>query len=233
MVRPKNREEARLEEINALQAATDRRWSKLNESKAFLIETHKLTNGLEKALAQNPKYVKRFFRRFGYPTGRFKAINKFLSSISDKQTRDAIAAYPRYVARFGVLMKLWQKAPHFRPYPLSSCGSVFSVRLKNGEFLPAGHYPGGDDPYIYFYESDPANAPEFFQSLIESGAAKFVEIDDQDKSSLFTRLELFAYSSETITFLIHRAEQPYLFCLIGGDVTNSTWRGANKAISAF
>jgi hypothetical protein len=233
MVSKRVREGRRLQEIKAIEAETAKIWKKLNRSKPFLVETEKLTRLLENALTRQPEYVRAFFRLFGYPTGRPKAIRTFLSKAPDERTRNVLRTYPGYVARFGVVLKLRYKSPRFRAYPLPLWGSTFHVRIRGGKLLPVLPYPGGDEPYVYFFESNPEGAPAFFQQLIKSGAGKLVEIDDEDGSSILTRLEVFAYAPDVITFVVHQAEQPYLFCLIGGSITNDIWRDAGKVVTAF
>jgi hypothetical protein len=223
----------RRREIDTMQAATDQKWRKLNNDKPFLLETEKLTKSLEDTLVQHPSYLKAFFRNFGYPLGRLKAVRHFLSKAPDEKTRRTFEAYVRYVARFGVLLKRRNTVPHFHPYPLVPWGSTFHVRIKKAQLLPVVPHPGGDEPYVYFFESDPKSAPPYLRKPIKSGEVKFVEIDDEDSSSVLTRLESFAYYSEGITFMVHNAEQPYLFCLIGEKVTNDIWRNANTAVTAF
>lgn len=229
----RHRQERRRREIDSMTSALNRKWRELNNSKLFLIETEKLTKSLEESLARWPDYMKAFFRQFGYPTGRLKAVRRVLAKAPDKKTREAINEYLRYVARFGVLLRLRKGTLKFKPNLLVPWGSTFHVRIKQGQFLPTVPYPGGDEPYVYFFESDPTSAPQHFQGLIKAGVAKYVELDDEDDSSLFTRLESFAYHPEGITFVIHRAEQPYVFCLIGERVANEIWRNASKAVGAF
>jgi hypothetical protein len=229
----RHRQKRRRQEIEAMTSAINQKRRALSNSKPFLIETKKLMKSLEDSLVRWPDYLKAFFRQFGYPTGRLKTIRRFLTKAPDQKTKEAIKTYLRYVARFGVLLRLRKGTPKFKPTLLVPWGSTFRVRIKKGQFLPVAPYPGGDEPYVYFFESDPRSAPQHFQKLIKSGAAKYVELDDKDDSSLFARLESFAYHPEGITFVVHRAEQPYLFCLIGESVTNEIWRDTSKAVSAF
>jgi len=71
------------------------------------------------------------------------------------------------------------------------------------------------------------------QKQIEAGKAKFVRIDDESWSSVLTELEGFAYDARSLTFILHRAEQPYLLCLVGERVTNAQWAKASTSVSAF
>ncbi len=229
----KGREEKRNREIDAMEAETNRKWKELRNSKFFLAETEKLTTLLEDALNRCPDYLKKFFRNFGYPAGRLGSVRRFLIGAPDSNTRQTLESYLRYVGRFGVLLKRRNRTPRFEPYALIPWGSTFHVRIRRGQLEPIVPHPDSEEPYVYLFESDPKRVPKYLKKLIQSGQAKFVEIDDEDGSTILTRLELFAYYPEGITFVVHRAEQPYLICLVGEKVTNEIWRKANKAVTAF
>jgi hypothetical protein len=112
-------------------------------------------------------------------------------------------------------------------------GKKFHVKLAKDNFLPARPYQGTDEPYDYFYESDGLDVSAALRDQIESGIAKFVRIEDKTSDSVLSKLERFAYFPEGITFVLHAAEQPYLLCLIGEQVTDETWRKAHKVVSAL
>lgn len=222
-----------LEQFETIEEETSKKWKALNNSKPFLLETEKLTRSLEDRLAREPKYVRHFFHLFGLPAGRREKINTFLSNAPNLQTKAILRAYVKYVARFGVIFKLNRKSPQFKPQPLTPWGKTFRVRIKNGEFVPPTSAGRRRGPYTYLFESNPKAVPSYFNHLIKAGTGKFVRIDDEDDSSLFARLEIFAYAPECLTFMVHRGERPFLFCLIGENVTNETWRVAGSAVSAF
>ena len=77
------------------------------------------------------------------------------------------------------------------------------------------------------------NILEKLEKLIEVGKAKFVQIDDKDGSSVLTELEAFAYDADSLTFICHRAEQPYIICLVGEKVSSQLWREAAPAIHSL
>jgi hypothetical protein len=90
-----------------------------------------------------------------------------------------------------------------------------------------------DEDAAEYFESKELAVPPQIQTLIESGEAKLVRIDDSSGCSVLNDIESFAYHPEGITLVLHNAERPYLLCLYGEKVSKQLLDHAGKAISAF
>lgn len=207
----------------------------LKNDKEFVIETAKLRNALEAALLKYPKPAATFFRDFSDPTGMHRSkAREFLDGLRSRKLKLLLGRYLRYVARFGVVLRLKRGRPRFEEEYVIPWGIRFHVRLTEDHFEPVDGYPGDEDtPFEYFFESDKVETWPTLSKQMSLGRAKFVQIEDSERASIISRLEDFAYYPEGLTFIFHNADQPYLFCLVGEKVTNEIWRDASRVVSSF
>jgi hypothetical protein len=221
-------------DVKLIETSLRRKWGALNNDKHFVLETARLTGALEHAWKWNPEVVQSFFRKFGYPSAlRLREINQFIDRLQSKKLRRTFNSYVRYVARFGVLMKLRERRPYFKPYPLAPVGNRFHVKIESGHLIPV--VKSGFGPNVEFFEV--ADLPILRKrrcgKRIQPGEMKVVQVDDNEGGTILSELENFAYDSDGITLVAHRTAQPYLMCLIGERVTNEAWRKASTVVSAF
>src|SRR5258708_7921496 len=79
----------------------------LKNDKEFVIETAKLRTRLEWGLAHHPKYLRRFLHHFSDPVGpRLPELKDSINSIRSARLRRLLKEYVKYVARFGVVVRL-------------------------------------------------------------------------------------------------------------------------------
>jgi hypothetical protein len=218
----------------ALEQARHKKQFQLRHDKQFVLESERLRTSLEKALVANPRIVREFFRQFSRPVGvRLKHVHAVLQGLESRKLRALFERYIVHVARFGVVMWPHKTRARFLTEVLVPWGARFHVRLIGGHFEPAKMRVDPDTPFEYFFESDDVRIPEIAETQIKKGRIKFAQIEDQEWSSVLSKLEYFAYDPESLTFVLHNAEQPYLFCLIGEKISDETWRRASKIRSAF
>lgn len=207
----------------------------LAKDRQFLIETEALKKRFEEVLSTKPRALKQFFRKYSDPTVfPHLFIKDFLKGITSSTLRSLYNSYFAYVYRFGVffILRVNQKR-HFKVTAVAPWGSKFHVRLIDNTLHPGGGYPGIDEPFDYFFESPRLEVSAKLEKLIASHKAKAVRVDDESLTSILSKFEQFAYDPEAITFLLHNAEQPYLFCLIGEKVSAADWRKADSAVTTF
>jgi hypothetical protein len=130
-------------------------------------------------------------------------------------------------------MQFHKRAPHFRTRGTGADAdpaTKFHVKLTGSHFEPTE--PWWDDGNTYWSDyvgSETVSVGPEMQKLIDTGVAKYVEIEDLQKRSLLNRLMDFAYSPNLLTFVLLASEQPYLLCLIGENVSvEKTWRDASN-----
>ena len=211
-----------------LRSAIWGRWRILARDKEFVRWTMKLRRRLERAFASDPETVRQFFRSYSSPTGsRRLKIKAYLRGIEKEEVRVTLRSYAEYFARFRVRMYFRKKSPHFRTQLLLPWSNKFHAKILNGHLHPCTDRGG---PYIDQFETDKLEVPSPLEELIETGGAKFFRIDDKDGSSVLTEIEAFAYHAEGLTFILHRAEIPYLICLIGEKTSSKTWRAAERTL---
>lgn len=210
----------------------------LKKDKEFVLETGRVSKELEKAFQRNAEHVSKFLRQFTDPTAILvPRIRQLLPRSKNKQVRGALWRYVRYVARFRVLLvlKAGKKRLRFEVRPIPEVNK-FHVGLVRGR-LVAIRPAHADAHYLDFFESATIEAPRRIQrelqKQIKSGVAKFLRIDDGHGYSVLKELEGFAYYPEGVTYILHMAEQPYLYCLIGEKVSKEDVRRAGVVVSAF
>jgi len=206
----------------------------LNADKEFITETEKLSDKFEQALTQFPKPLNAFFRHFSYPVGtRLPKLKDFLKSVENARLRELLIQYVKYVARFGAVIRLRNNRPRITVEYLIPWGLTFHVRLVKGHFEPAKRNSDENTPSEYFFESETVEMPPALRKQMKSSKVKFVKIDDNKWSSILSKLEYFAYDPSCLTFILHNAEQPYLFCLVGEKATYDLWKKTGKVVTAF
>jgi hypothetical protein len=213
-----------------------RRWKKLRslaKDDKFRDETDKTRRALLIARGHNPQTVAEFFGRFGYPSPRTAAkAREYLKEVGGSALRRTLLNYLEYASRFGVYMKYWPRHHKFRLISIPPRGSKFRVRLVNDHFESITA-PLPEEAYMDYFEDEGLTVGQDLQAQIDRGAAKYIEIEDEALSSVFSELEEFGYSPEAITFVLHKAERPYLLCLIGEKVTQPEFRNAGTVVSAL
>jgi hypothetical protein len=138
--------------------------------------------------------------------------------------------YVRYASRFGVYFVRRKNSFEWRLMP--EPGWKFRVNQSNGRLQASAHVPEGSPASDYF-QAPTLQIPQAFQTLIDGREAKFVQIDDVSGASVLNDIENFGYHGEGITFVVHNAERPYLYCLVGEKATKALWDKAGKSITAF
>jgi hypothetical protein len=225
----------RLKELARIQA---RRVQTLESDPQYVVERDKLISKLEEEYARNPKRVSAFFRQFRWPIApKLEALQSFLSRVKkDKKLREILSRYVIFANRFRVAFVLRTKAPHFNPIVLLPGGAKFHVKVKKGQLTPVRSISDEesiDTSFESSFESREVSFSDPLRLAIGSLEGNFVLIDDNEGSSLLSILEAVAYFPEGMTFVLHRAEQPYLLCLVGRKISDDLWRKAYKTVSAF
>jgi hypothetical protein len=212
------------------------KWRRLAIDKEFRWETARLKFNLTRAYLDHPDKLKKFFRPNFYPAAsQVKKIRGEISKLKNGLVRSVLARYMRYVSRFGVTMTLRSKPPYFRLRAIAPPGPKFHVMLKRDHFEPVVGWPEEEDiPFKDFFESETLEVGPALQSLIDSGVARYVHIEDESRWSLLRQLADFAYAQESLTFIKYNADEPFFFCLIGENVSaDDTWRRASKVLREF
>lgn len=209
-------------------------WRKLRalgSDPTFVKESTKLNSKLERAFAIDPESVERFFRTFGSPTGkRAPEIRRFISTIHDSLVRESLNAYVEYFARFAVRIRFESEGRRFRFHANSPPGRVFHAKVSRGRLKPVR--PNREKRASPF-ESEDVTVPEALRPLIESGSARFVQLDDSGASSSLYDLEEFAYFPDGPTVILHCRQMPYVLCVIGERTSSATLRKLERAIHAL
>ncbi len=245
--------------VKALEHAEKRRRRQLSTDPMFVLQTEALKRRLEEHYANHKKIVADFFRQFSWPVApKLKELAAFLRNIQDTALRETLREYVKHANRFRVSFVLRKRSPHFKTSEILPGAARFHVKIENGQLtpinpadeadpvedapvegVPAEGFPVEDAPVEdvlpidVSFASDQVTVPHSLDEAIRDGRAKFMQIDDEEGSSCLSMLERVAYFPEGITFVLHDAEQPYLFCLIGEKVSVAQWRKLSTAVTAM
>jgi len=220
------REKAKIE---ALEKAELQRRLELKRDKDYIYMSEGLKTALKRFRKERPVLVDAFFKNFGFFTpAKLKSSQEFLSRIKDANIRQFFLRYLNFAARFGAVWKLKRRSGLVDNVTVP-WGSKFLGRIANGKLLPTVPY-SPDDAAIHLFEKPDLKALPQLERAIHEGRCAYVELEDTDGSSLLSQLEAFAYNQGVISFVMHRAEQPYILCFVGENVKPSAWRGAGKIV---
>jgi len=216
--------------------ALDAKKKSLAADKDYAICCERLVLAFQQISQVDPKFVERLFQGFAFPTAfKRQAIERFRQDTKDENTRTTFDEYCEFVARFQVIFRRVRKRPFFVPSLLPPLGHRFRAKVADGHLVPFHLVAKGEnDPYFDQFETADVAVPSAAHPFVQNGTAKFVLVEDNGNSSILNELEGFAYDPNCLTFVVHRAEQPYLICIVGEKVgLDSTWRDAAKVIRQF
>jgi hypothetical protein len=221
-----------------VRALRRRRWVHLRalaKDDAFRDESKAVRSGLNAAYGFDPATVDAFMERFWYPSPAvYLEARQFLEQIQGSALRATLLRYLEYASRFGVYMvrRARKERTKFAVLGIVPRGEKFHVRVVEDHLEPAAGMPE-DEPFVEYFASDTLPVVPELQSVIDKGAARFVQIEDDSFSTILSELEEFAYSPNAITFIVHRAERPHVLCLMGERVTQPQLHAALPAVSAI
>jgi hypothetical protein len=220
-----------------IRQAVWQKWRRLADDKEFLLETARLKDHLTPVFLKHPEEVRSFFHPTFQPTlARIEDIRSRIRRVANEHLRFALQRYVRYVLRFGVVMQLEDRAPHFRTHDFGTDPTnKFHVKVVKNNLEPQEPFWWDEQtPISDYFGSPKVTVGVELQRLIDAGVAKFVQIEDGKKRSLLTQLMDFAYSPDELTFLLLNMDQPYVLCLIGERISvDDIWRRASRVVSEF
>jgi hypothetical protein len=219
----------------SIRRASWQQWRRLREDKHFVLETSRLKLHLTLAYGRQSEDIRSFFKPQFHPTvSRAKQLRARIKKLSDKELRKVLLRYIGYVFRFGVIMELAEKVPHFRTVGLPpETANKFRVTLRKGGFLPWGNFRwDGETPVADLFGDEKLAVGIRLQQFINSGAGKYVEIEDKQQRSVLRQLLDFACEPDKLTFVLVRGDRPCLMALIGEDISiDHVWHRAGTVVS--
>jgi hypothetical protein len=219
-----------MERLREFLGSERKRRTQLENDAVFVCETEALQEEFEAAYLSKRDTVDSFLSQFRLPSPFHRArVQRFLDGTPPKMAA-LLRKYVRYASRFNVYFVRRQNSFEWRVMP--EFGWKFRVNQRDGRLEASGHVPEDSPPSDYF-EAPTLQIPVAFQTLIDERAAKFLQIDDVSGASVLNDIESFASHNDGITFIVHNAERPYLYCLVGEKATKALWDKAGKGITAF
>jgi hypothetical protein len=227
-----------------------RRWKKLAKNKDFVWETFKLKFQLLEFLERNPDQIKELFRPvFSVTPSNLDAVNGRISNLPDERLKALLTRYARYVLQYGVFLVL--ENDYFQAHSLGFWGNKFHVAVRNGQIEPIADAPTWEEegarplaksfrpgdvivtgtPMSDGFESDELLIPTGLRSLMDNGWAKYVLIEDEDKSSILRQILDFAYSPDQVTVIDYESTK---FFVVGENVPLiEVWADLRKVAAEF
>lgn len=219
-----------LERERKYRAATLR---KLNRDSEFIRSTERVKQSLTQLRKVTPALFSKFFPRFT-PLILLKRerVRKLLGEVGTGTARKTFSEYVQYASRFKVRMVV--AAGTFRPRPFDPPEFKYRAKIVDGHLRAVGREHPPEPMYEYlFLDVGAAVVPEL-EELIERGQAKVFRIDDSKGGSLLNEIEYLAYQPSGLTFIVHHAQQPHIYLLIGENLSTDTFlRSAGKVVTAL
>jgi hypothetical protein len=221
--------------IDLMEEARKARRAILDRDKVFLDETQRIEGELNRLLNDFPGVFAKFFREFGELSVRLQNpdLEQFLTQ-SPARAREILQSYIAYTRRF----RVWflRRNGKFKIYPAGPWQTKFRAQLVDGFFSELNpEAPGVEVVESARYADYDLPVPTAeLQQLLSSGKAKLLQLDDKRGKSAIHEIEDIAYDPDSITFILHKSDRPYLFCLVGENVgVDSLWRKAGKAVNSL
>jgi hypothetical protein len=208
--------------------------SSLDESDhIFVKERDNLRKKLEKAYKLKKRAVESFFRRF--PIQGQHNFQEVLAAIEalPREIQRAMKEHLTFASRFGVRFVLHNGQFSLRPQV--TYGRKFLVKQVKGHLKAARAVPHGE-PALDYWEAPDLQVWARTQELIDKGKVKFVQVEDERGGySVLNELERVAYQRDGITVILHKAERPYLYFMLGEAVrkTSSASRKEPLVVAAL
>jgi hypothetical protein len=209
--------------------------AKLPSGKNFVRLQSRVEKSLEAALRLNEGKVREFFKRFPYvSTAARRKINSFIDRIPNPSVRKSLREYADFALRFNVCFTLEPRSTVFGVEPVNLPSSGLWGKISNRTLVP-GSDSGTEVLEFGSFADNAHQPPAKSASLFTSGKAKWFVIDDPRGQSLLADIEAIAYSPDAIVFVTHypHIHQPFLFCLIGEDVSDDDWKKAAPVKTQF
>jgi len=232
----KLRRDPRLVEFERSERRRRAREQALNDDAAFLQCREKLQQELQTAYRYHPAAIEEFFKLYHLPSPfTLRRSREFIETFRGDDIRKVLTDYLQFANRFRVCFNFVKKPAHFELRVFPPYGWKFHVKQVKGQLRAMGPVSPEDPDLseVDYFEASDLEVPRAAGELIKQRLAKFVQIDDESGFSALNDLENFAYFENGITFVLHRADQPYLLCLFGEAVKKETLHAAGKIVSAF
>jgi hypothetical protein len=221
--------------VDAQDTYRKERLAALEKDKAFVIETDRIVHELQSLRNRKPDIFQKVFRRLSpLVILEGKYWEGWLRDLADVRARTTFRNYVRYVVRFKV--RLASSPGTFRPVPFGPAPvHTLHARIVKGRLHWADWGPQPKESvYDFLFIARDFEAVPELREMMHRGDARFVKVDTPRNESVLKELEYLAYDPSMLTFIIHYAEQPRIYCLIGEAVrTDKAWRDAGKVITAL
>jgi hypothetical protein len=194
-------------------------------------------SGLQSALQTDSKAVNEFFGRYPKPSAtNLSEVSSFIRNATHNQAvRRALRIYLDFAKRFSVYMRFEKQPPYFHIESDRLPGVKFYGIVMGGHIVPwTVANPEADvDPEFADFQNQDGAVPKGSGPLLSSGQMKWLKIVDQHGKSHLAEIIRIAYDPDAITFILYESRQPFLFSLIGENVTNKEWKEAAKIRTKF
>ena len=217
--------------------------------KHYVRERERTNILLERAFESTPARVLEFFKRFSHV--RPHDLERISSFIRDTRrdeemqnakapipkakvfASDALASYVEFVLRFGVRFKFHSTATHFREENLALIARKFHGRILKGQLVPVMTSDHDEEAEFHNFISDALELPERLENEFNTVPVRWFRIDDPRGNSLLSQIEEVSYSVDQITFIHHNSARNVLYCIIGENTSDDTWKAAGKIRAKF
>jgi hypothetical protein len=212
------------------QAATLR---KLNKDPEFILKTERVKRSLIDLRKSAPALFRKFFRRFTpLIFVNRNHIRELLRGVGNESARKVFKEYVQYASRFKV--RMLGTATTFHPQPFDPPEVKFRAKIVNGHLRSVGEENPREPLYEFLFLDEGMSVVPELEELIGRGSAKVFRVDDSKGGSLLNEIEYLAYQPSGLTFIVHHAQQPHIYLLIGENVsTDKFLRSAGKVVTAL
>jgi hypothetical protein len=205
----------------------------LNQDSEFVLRTARVKQSLTELRKATPALFMKFFRRLSPLILLNRShVRELLREVGNGAARKIFRDYVHYASRFKV--RMITTARSFRLHPFDPPEFKYRAKIVDGHLRPVGKEHPPESIYEYLFVDDGMTVVPELEEFIVPGNVKFFRVDDSKGGSLLNEIEYLAYQPSGLTFIVHHAQQPRIYLLIGENLSTDTFlRSAGKVVTAL
>lgn len=205
----------------------------LPTSKQYRALHHRMLSALQSCLAAHSDEIRTFFTRVrSISPDNQNAVARSVRRAEPKALRLTLKECAQFALRFHVSITLDQEPPYFRIESVRLPGTKFWGKFDNGQLVPMSW--AGEEAELVHFRHDAVKLPAGSEAIFKVRDARYFVIDDAKGNSHLSDIEHVAYDPDSITFIAHYSgHHPFLFCLIGENVSDDDWKRAAPIKACF
>ncbi len=207
-------------------ASREERMRQLGSDPSFKYELESIRAQLVDLQKQMPDVVRKFFGKHTSSGFDSESTQKLIAGIQPP-AQQVLQRYASFSARFRVGLRFKNGTFAVTARPITD--HVATAVISGSRLVPPQEL--GNDLIHDNLFGEGNELPVNFPAL---PGVRIVTLKEPRRNSLFNVIENHFYDPFSLTFVVHEGYQPFLYCLIGENISvNKVWKRAAKAVTYY